>query len=236
MILCRTIVLLILAGISSEAQTPQFEVASVKPSVPCRSGPTIYNPTRERFAVSCMSLKDLVAYAFDVRDFQVSGGPSWAGTDQYDVVAKPEGSATSERILAMARSLLAERFELKFHRESREMPVLTLKIAKGGPKLQPSVGSGPEVRGGRGRLVTRNVTMGMFAAQLAGRVLDRPVLDQTGIQGEFDIKLEWTPEESPDGGPSIFAALQEQLGLKLEAQKGMVEMLVIDHAEKPSAN
>jgi uncharacterized protein (TIGR03435 family) len=226
-----------LLSLSLKAQTPQFEVATVKPSVPCRSGPTIYNPTRERFAVSCITVKSLVAYAFDVRDFQVSGGPSWVGTDQYDIVAKPEGNATSERILGMTKSLLAERFDLKVHRESREQPVLALKIGKGGPKLQPSAsGNGPEVRGGRGRLVMKNVTMEMFAAQLAGRVLGRPVIDQTGIKGEFDIQLEWTPDESPDGGPSMFAALQEQLGLKLETQKGAVEVLVIDRAERPSAN
>jgi uncharacterized protein (TIGR03435 family) len=216
---------------------PQFEVTSVKPSARGSHGPTIYNPTRERFAITSITTKSLIAYAYDVRDFQVSGGPSWLGSEEYDIVAKPQGEASSERILAMARGLLTERFNLTLHRESKEMPVLALAVAKGGPRLQPSVGTGgPEVRGGRGRLVARKVTMGLLAAQLAGRVLDRAVLDRTGIAGEFDVDLEWTPDESPDPGPSIFTALQEQLGLKLESQKGIVDVLVVDHVERPSAN
>lgn len=216
---------------------PQFEVASIKPSAPGSRGPTIFNPTRERFAINGITTKGLIAYAYDVRDFQVSGGPSWVGSAEYDIVAKPQGEASGQRILAMARGLLAERFNLTLHHESKEMPVLALAVAKGGPRLQPSAGTGgPEVRGGRGRLVARNVTMGLLAAQLAGRVLDRPVLDRTGIAGEFDINLEWTPDESSDLGPSIFTALQEQLGLKLESQKGVVDVLVVDHVERPSAN
>ncbi|MGA3202289.1 MAG: TIGR03435 family protein [Bryobacteraceae bacterium] len=218
-------------------EEPQFEVASVKRSAPGSHGPTIYNPTRERFAITGITTKSLIAYAYDVRDFQVSGGPGWVGSEEYDIVAKPQGDANNERILAMARGLLAERFSLTLHRESKEMPVLALVVSKGGPRLQPSVGTGgPEVRGGQGRLVARKVTMGLLAAQLAGRVLDRAVLDRTGIVGEFDVNLEWTPDESPDPGASIFTALQEQLGLKLETQKGVVDVLVVDHVERPSAN
>jgi uncharacterized protein (TIGR03435 family) len=180
----------------------------------------------------------LIAYAYDVGEFQIRGGPSWIRVDEYDIVAKPQGEASIERVKAMTRSLLAERLNLKLHRESAEQPVFALVVAKGGPKLQRSAAEGgPEVRGnGRGRLTMRKVTMEMTAAQLAARVLGRPVVDKTGIVGEFDINLEWTPDERPDGGPSLFAALQEQLGLKLEAQKGSVEILVIDHIEKPSAN
>ena len=216
---------------------PQFEVASIKPSTPGSHGPTIYNPTRERVALSTLTTKSLIAYAYDVRDFQVSGGPSWVGSEEYDIVAKPQGEASNERILAMARGLLAERFNLTLHHEFKEMPVLALVVSKGGPRLQPSVGTGgPEVRGGRGRLVARKVTMGLLAAQLAGRVLGRAVLDRTGIVGEFDVNLEWTPDESPDPGSSIFTALQEQLGLKLETQKGVVDVVVIDRVERPSAN
>jgi hypothetical protein len=197
------------------AAAPQFEVASIRPSKPGSRGPTIYNPTHERFAISTITTKSLIAYAYDVRDFQVSGGPSWVGSEEYDIVAKPERGASNESILAMARALLAERFSLTLHHESKEMPALALVVSKGGPRLQPSVGTGgPEVRGGWGRLVARKVTMGLLAAQLAGRVLDRPVLDRTGI----------------------FTALQEQLGLKLETQKGTVDVLVVDHVERPSAN
>jgi uncharacterized protein (TIGR03435 family) len=219
------------------AAPPQFEVASIKPSTPGSLGPTIYNPTRERFAIAAITTKSLIAYAYDVRDFQVSGGPNWVGSEEYDIVAKPDGEASNERILAMARGLLAERFNLRLRHESKEMPVFALVVAKGGPRLQPSVGTGgPEIRGGGGRLVARNVTMGLLAVQLAGRVLGRPVLDRTGIAGEFDVNLVWTPDESLGVGPSIFAALQEQLGLKLESQKGAVNMLIVDHVERPSPN
>ena len=130
---------------------PQFEVASIKPSAPGASGPTFYNPTRGRFAVSSITAKALIAYAYDVREFQISGGPGWIGSDEYDIVAKPDGDVRGDRVLAMARALLAERFHLSLHRESKEMPVVALVVAKGGPKLLPSTGSGyPEVEGGAG--------------------------------------------------------------------------------------
>jgi uncharacterized protein (TIGR03435 family) len=216
---------------------PQFEVASIRPGALGARGPTIYNPTRGRFAIDSITTKALIAYAYDVREFQVSGGPGWVGSEEYNIVAKPQGEVSNEKILAMTRSLLAERFNLTLHHESKEMPVLALTVAKGGARLHPSEATGgPEVRGGRGRLVARNVTMGMLAAQLAGRVLDRPVFDRTEIAGQFDVDLKWTPDESPDPGSSIFSALQEQLGLRLETQKGAVDVLVIDHVEKPSAN
>jgi uncharacterized protein (TIGR03435 family) len=234
------IVFMVAARIPGQNRTtaePQFEVASVKASEVGSRGPTIYSPTRARFAITSITTKSLIAYAYDVRDFQVSGGPNWISSDEYDIVAKPQGEATNERILAMTRGLLADRFSLKVHRESKEMSVLALTLAQGGPKLHPSVGvSGPEVRGGRGHLIARNVSMGLLAAQLAGRVLDRPVLDRTGVAGEFDVNLEWTPDENQDLGPSVFTALQEQLGLKLESQRGVVDVLVIDHVERPSAN
>jgi uncharacterized protein (TIGR03435 family) len=232
-----SIALVPLGAQNGTAVGPQFEVASIKPGAPGAPGPTIYNPSRERFAIDSITTKALIAYAYDVREFQVSGGPSWVGSEEYNIVAKPQGEASNERILAMARSLLAERFKLTLRHESKEMPVLALTVAKGGARLHPSeTTGGPEIRGGRGRLVARKVTMGMLAAQLAGRVLGRAVLDRTEIAGEFDVNLEWTPDERPDPGPSIFTALQEQLGLKLETLKGVVDVLVIDHVERPSAN
>jgi uncharacterized protein (TIGR03435 family) len=217
-------------------ETPQFEVVSIKKSAPGARGPTFYNPTPARFALSGITAKSLIAYAYDVREFQVSGGPSWLDSDEYDIVAKPQGDISSERILAMTRNLLADRFRLNLHRESKELPVLALVIAKGGAKLHPSVAGGLDVRGGKGHFTARKITMPILAAQLAGRVFDRPVLDRTGIAGEFDIDLDWALDENPDTGPSIFTALREQLGLRLESARGPVEMLVIDHAERPSEN
>lgn len=214
----------------------KFEVASIKRTPPGVRGMTIYNPTPTRFAAQAITAKALIAYAYDVREFQISGAAGWIASDQYDIVAKPQGDASSEHVMAMARTLLAERFNLKLHRESKTMPVFALVVAKGGSKLRPVTGTGPEVRGGRGSLTCKNVTMGMLAAQLAGRVLERPVLDQTLIEGTFDINLDWTPDSGPNFGPSIFTALEEQLGLKLEATRGPIDVLVIDHIERPSAN
>jgi uncharacterized protein (TIGR03435 family) len=236
------IILMSIAPAAMEAQNgatsaPRFEVASIKPSVSGAHGATLYNPTRERFAADSITAKGLIAYAYDVQEFQISGGPSWLGSEEYNVVAKPDGDVSGGRTPAMVRNLLAERFNLTLHRESREMPTLALVTAKGGSKLAPSLATaGPEVRGGKGRLVARNVTMEMLAAQLAGRVVVRPVVDRTGLAGKFDINLEWTPDESVDSGPSIFAALEEQLGLKLETRKGPVDVLAIDHIDRPSAN
>jgi uncharacterized protein (TIGR03435 family) len=232
---------IISAQISGLAQTEaakgaQFEVASIKPSAAEARGQTIYNPTRERFAAYNITAKGLVAYAYDVREFQISGGPRWFETDPYDILAKPQGDATSARITAMVRSLLQERFGLRVHPEPKDAQVLALVVARGGPKLRPSAQDGLDVRGGHGRLSARAITMQMMAAQLSDRVLGRVVVDRTGINGRFDIELTWAPDENPDSGPSIFTALQEQLGLRLEPQRGTVDMLVIDRVERPSAN
>lgn len=223
---------------TASAREPQFELTSIKPSAPGTHGPNVYNPTNTRFAVTNVTAKYLIAYAYDVSEFQIIGGPGWIGTDEYDILAKPQGEASVERIKAMTKGLLAERLGLKLHRVSKEQSVFALVVAKGGPNLQRSAAQGgPEVRGNRGgRLTMRKVTMEMMAAQLAARVLGRPVIDKTGIAGEFDVNLEWTPDEKSDGGPSLFAALQEQLGLKLETQKSSVEVFVIDRIEKPTAN
>jgi uncharacterized protein (TIGR03435 family) len=138
--------------------------------------------------------------------------------------------------MAMVQNLLIERFSLKLHRESKELPVFALVAAKNGSKLHVSVGKGLDVRGGHGHFTARGITMQMMAAQLAARVLDRPVVDRTGLNGEFDLELEWAADDGPDAGPSIFTAIQEQLGLRLEAQRAAVDMLVVDQVERPSAN
>ncbi len=236
-----TLVLMILSTLPIEAQiattpSPQFEVASIKPSAPGSRGPTIYNPTRERFAVDGITTKGLIAYAYDVREFQISGGPRWVESDPYDIVAKPQGDIGGERIMAMVQNLLVERFGLKFHRESKEVPVFALVAAKSGPKLHVSAVEGLDVRGGHGHFTARGISMGMMAAQLAARVLDRPVVDRTGLNGAFDVELEWAADDRPEAGSSIFTAIQEQLGLKLEAERAAVDVLVIDQVERPSAN
>ena len=215
---------------------PRFEVASIKPSSSPLDGTTVYNPTPERFAADSITTRTLIAFAWDVRVFQVSGGPGWLDSERYDVVAKPEGDAAVERIRRMVRTLLAERFQLQVHQAAREMPIFTLEIAKGGSKIRAaSPGDGPDIRGPHGHLMAKRITAEMLARILANE-LSRPVVNRTGIEGAFDADLQWTPEQDTDAGPSIFTAIEEQLGLKLESKRAPVDVLVVDRVERPSAN
>jgi uncharacterized protein (TIGR03435 family) len=222
---------------AATAQTePRFEVASLKVGAADAGGTTVYNPTPERFAADNITIRTLIALAWDVRVFQVSGGPGWLDSQRYDVVAKPEGDPTDERIRRMVRTLLAERFQLLVHHASKEMPIFSLEIAKGGAKLPAaSPGDGNEIRDKNGHLTARRISAEMFARILANE-LERPVLDRTGIDSIFDVDLEWTPEQNTDPGPSIFTAIQEQLGLKLESQRASVDVLVVDRVGRPSSN
>ena len=148
----------------------------------------------------------------------------------------------------MLQALLAERFQMRVLRETKELPVYALVVGKSGPQLHEAEGAGNGMRIGRGRVTTQAISMEPFAKNL-GKLLGRTVVDRTGLEGKFAFTLEWTPDpgqpmgllgpspaSADDSGPSIFTALQEQLGLKLEPQKGPVEILVIDHVEKPSEN
>jgi uncharacterized protein (TIGR03435 family) len=143
----------------------------------------------------------------------------------------------------MVRKLMADRFQLKFHYEKRELPVYLLTVAKGGPKLKKGDPNEPAgLGGGPGNLGATNATMADLAELLAHGFLDRPVIDQTGLAGKFDLRLTWTPDEmqaatqSADAPPGLFTAIQEQLGLKLVSTKAPADVIVIDHVEKPSAN
>jgi uncharacterized protein (TIGR03435 family) len=218
------------------AARAQFEVASIKPSREAARGSTFYNPTRDRFQFDNVTVKALIAYAYAVPDTQIVGASGWVATGGYDVLAKPEGDVTDERIRGMVQSLLAERLSLKVHQETKEMPVYALVTAKGGAKLTKSpMPDQPTAHGGFGRMSGRHLTVDNLSSLLAARV-ERPVIDKTGIEGQYDIDLHWTPEESPEPGPSIFSALQEQLGLRLESQRAAQDIVVIDHVERPSEN
>jgi len=213
------------------------------------------------------TLKSLIAGAYQVQNFQVSGGPTWAGSDRFNVAVTPDFPAVAQdQKRLMMRSLLADRFGLQLHREIKEGSVYVLVVAKGGLKMKPSAdqispdvnepalpGAGPNrgvVRIGFGSLIGNAADMPLFVRLLSQR-LERVVIDKTGLTGRFDFQAEWTPDigetrESPtglplppagdDSGISVFIALQKQLGLKLESQKGSVETYVIDYAEKPSPN
>ncbi len=205
------------------------------------------------------TLKNLIAYAYNVREFTISGGPGWINSDRFDINARAEQSSASgdssggsRQIPERLRSLLAERFQLAIHRESKEQNVYALVLAKSGPKFsEAKPESKPTIRGRRGSIIGQGVGMQMLVINLANS-MDRPVLDRTGLTGTYDFKLEWSPDAQgpssiagaggeapllPDpNGPSLFAALQEQLGLRLEPQKAPVEILVIDRAARPSEN
>ncbi len=242
----QAIVLAVIAG-SACAQNlnnaPAFEVATIKPGVPDSPG-KIIRPNRRNFSTLNTTLMDLITYAYGLHPRQVTGGPGWIETDKYDLAGIPDqlGTPTPAEVKVMVQGLLAERFGLAFHRERKELNVFTLTLAKTGLKLTPSEGSGNTSLLFRalGKLVSKNATMADFAGVMQANALDRPMLDRTGLSGKFDFTLEWLPDEThPDENdlrPGLFTAIQDQLGLKLEAIRAMVDVFVIDHVGRPSDN
>jgi uncharacterized protein (TIGR03435 family) len=278
-----SVVFCLMAVAAIAAEGPAFEVASIKPAAPDARGIFIRNLPGGRVNVTNMSLKDLIVFAYKVQPFQVTGGPPWLDSARFDIVAKAEKPPAQGELFLMVQSLLAERFGLKLRRESKEMPVYALVSAKNGNKATPGLveakeggcavvnpsaippppkpGEAPPkfcggLLMGRGQVNGTAVSVSQLGPLLS-RMLGRTVVDQTGMAGKFDIKLEWTPEETQQmfggppplaggdapkstapemAGPSIFTAIQEQMGLRLESQKGPVEMLIVENAEKPTEN
>ncbi len=247
---------------------PKFEVASIKRNVSGDRRVSIGGTSPARFTAENVWLRFLIQFAWNVKDFQISGGPGWAASDRYDISATKEPNAGLEQTKLMLQALLQDRFQLVLRRETRESQVYALMPAKGGSKLRPAKDGGCVPKDTAGVQDPRKVC-GFFSfsprsvdgtalpiEQLItalSQALQRPVIDQTGLTGAFDVHAEWTPDQStpgltPPGAPSpaaqpqdpsggsIFTALQEQLGLKLESTKGPVEFLVIDRLERPSEN
>jgi uncharacterized protein (TIGR03435 family) len=256
--------------------SPAFEVASIKPNTSGeRAGAMRFLPGG-RFDVVNMPLAQLIRAAYQLEDFQLSGGPGWLNSNHYDIVARAQDNASPPQTMVMVRTLLEERFKLVTHRETRDLPVYALVIARNdralGPRLRKAVieecppraggvgsaaGSVPDFRtppcglvlfgpGPSGRGATgRTVPIAEFVKRLAP-VVSRPIIDRTKLDGRFDLDLDFTPDQSAapadsigtqppaDIGPSIFTALQEQLGLKLDSTRGPVEVLVIDSVEQPT--
>ncbi len=234
--------------------TPGFEVATIKPSKPDQPG-KIITVQGNRLRTVNVTLNDLIAFAYGVQSKQVIGVPPWAGTDKFEIEGKPEGEGTpsQEQWKGMLQKLMADRFKLSFHREKKELPVYALSVAKTGHKLTKSGGDPNGLPGlffrGLANLHVTNATMADFTNLMQSAVLDRPVVDQTGIEGRFDFDLNWTPDDSqfqslvvripPPGEnapPPLYTAIQEQIGLKLDATKAPAEVLVIDRVEKASEN
>jgi uncharacterized protein (TIGR03435 family) len=234
---------------------PAFEVATIKPSNPEIQGKGI-RVNGVNFSTVNTSVVDLISFAYGVHARQISGGPAWFTSDRFDIAAKPdgEGQPNDRQLKIMVQKLLAERFQLKFHKEQKELSVYAITVTKTGSKLTKNESDPNGLPGlgfrGLGAMVVRNATLVDFAGTMQGAVLDRPVVDQTGLAGRYDFTLNWTPDEfqftglgvkvppPPDNAPNpdLFAAIQQQLGLKLESTKAPTDVLVIDRAEKPTGN
>jgi len=235
-----------------------FEVATFKPS-PADASFKGIRLSRHQFLAVNTNLNDLIIFAYGVHPKQVIGVPGWAETEKFDIQAVPnnEGLPTLDQWKLMVRKLLEDRCKLSFHHDQKDLPVYALTVSKTGPKLTPSLGNsiGLPALGFRGKIggdvSASNVTMGDFINFMTRNVkLDRPIVDKTGIQGKYDFELDWTPDDTQFGGrgettpaadgpstaPSLFTAVQEQLGLRLDANRAQVDVLAIDHIEKPSEN
>ena len=257
-----------LAGSSSVAfaQSPplSFEAASVKPNKSGDNNSQMKAGRNGAVTVVNGTVKSVIRAAYGVESSQIIGGPAWLDVDRFDINAKAEGEVTEARLTAMVQSLLADRFSLVVHKETREMPAYLLVLArpdgKFGPQLSrsdvdcaalahggtpPAPGPatvasqgrpiGPcSLRFGAGTIAARSNTMESIARGLTGSA-DRVVVDRTGLTGVFDLDLVWTPNPTAEqSGPSIFTALQEQLGLKLEASRAPIDVIVIDRVEQPT--
>jgi uncharacterized protein (TIGR03435 family) len=237
-----------------------FDVASIRPTMTKEPGRShiVSLPRDGHFTAINVTVNQLLQWAFRMPEGRVLGGPGWLNSAKFDIEAKADESVDAElekldsdagrlQKQKMLQALLAERFALKTHVETRELPIYAMVVAKNGPKLEKSKANGTSINWRTGQITVQgsDSTVGLLAEQLT-KVLDRVVVDKTGIQGRFTISLNWTPDDgaaanssgslADTSGPSVFTAIQEQLGLKLVSQRGPVQVLVIDHVEMPTEN
>lgn len=263
------LILFLLTAALASAQTVRpgfdsFEVATIKPAMPDEAprGRFIRMQSAHRFEVRNYTANGLIAAAYDLNPKAISGGPAWNSVDRYNIIAESPGELrpTYNEQMNMLRQLLAERFNFAFHREKKEFAIYELSVSKDGLKIQPTTAPFdepsnvtstifPAASGGidHAQMPAHNVTIQEFASVLQRAILDRPVVDKTGLSDRYDFNLEWTPDEGQFGGqlppgppdtnrPGLYAALQQQLGLKLEPTKGPVDILVIDRLDRPTQN
>ena len=246
---------------TSQASASAFEVASVKRNTSGSQG-TNFRANGGRFNAENWSVRILLRWSYRVQDFEIIEGPNRIDADHYDIEAKAGINANLQEMRSMVQGLLQDRFKLVLHHDTRELPVYVLTVAKDGPKLKagdcitldPNTLPPPGQRqsaycgfssSGNNNIQGTSIPMTILADYL-GLVLKRKVIDKTGFAGNFDVSLRWSPDQlstgnpavpsTDSGAPSIFTAIQEQLGLKLDSAKGLVEVLVIDRLEKPSEN
>jgi uncharacterized protein (TIGR03435 family) len=238
---------------------PSFEVSTIKPNDSGLRSMQVLTFRGRTFLTENSSLADLIMFAYRVQRQQILGAPDWIEKDRYDINATPdqEGTPNADQVRLMIRKLLADRFQMKFHHETRELSAFVLTVGKDGAKLKPSqpngnlhgIGIQPAKSGAM--LFANNSPIPAFTSFLQSMMLDRPVVDQTGLTGRYDLTVTFTPDDSLFNGqsldfarpadgvepaPNFFEAIQQQLGLKLTAEKTQVDVLAIDHIEKPSAN
>jgi uncharacterized protein (TIGR03435 family) len=243
---------------------PVYDIVSIHPHNALDDNTSI-NTRPGNFAATNATLKQLISFAFGIREDLLSGLPGWADSAHFDVTAKVSNfdpsafkNLTREQREGMLRPMLTDRFQVKAHTEIKTLAVFNLVLTKDGPKFKqnpPPINDPdhphPKTQQGRGNITINNndltataVPLSSIAEMLAGQ-LNHTVIDKTGLTGDYDLKLKWTSDEdsnkAADNGiadrpPDLFTALQEQLGLKLDAAKGPVTTLVVDHAEKPSPN
>ncbi len=215
-----------------------FEAATIRRSdMTADSGQMVQDP--RLVALSHVSLQNLMAQAYLIRNFQISG-PDWLDTDRFDIVAKFPDGASREQLPAMLQNLLKDRFHLAVHRTQKTMIAYVLEPGKDGAKLKAIDSEVRDVHTSRGAhlWLAGKVTMPYFAGLLANMV-DQPVVDETGLKGVYDIDIEWASDETAgmDGTPSLPAVLEDKLGLRLDTRKAPVDLYVIDHVDRtPTAN
>jgi uncharacterized protein (TIGR03435 family) len=238
---------------------PGFEVATIKPNDSGGSSMQTLRMNGRNFQTVNSSAGDLISFAYDVQKKQIVGVPDWLDRDRYDIMGVPdvEGAPNVVQLRLMVRKLLTQRFGLTFHHDKRDMSAFVLTVAKSGQKLTKNDSGGPlpgfNMQGtptGLNMIVT-NARLADFASFLQALVLDRPVVDQTTLEGKWDFVVKFTPDDSlfnghgpqlpaktdaTESSPGFFEAIQQDAGLKLEAQKTAVDVIAIDHMEKPSAN
>jgi uncharacterized protein (TIGR03435 family) len=241
----------------SGVEPPKYEVASIKPNTDNDFRFAFRIEPSGPLAATGITLKRLMMTAYNVQGFRIVGGPDWVASRRWDVQAKPDRVVPPNQIRPMLRALLEDRFQLRSHSEERQLPVYELSIDRKGSKVQRVKDSETkaDVRVGAGLIQLTKATAATLASQLS-YALGRPVIDKTGLSGEFDFALEWTPEPGEDGGPttsglppgaadqpastpnepSIFTAIPEQLGLRLKSARGPVQVVVIDDVRMPTAN
>jgi len=250
------------APAATSIQPPAFDVISVKPNKTSigSHGLIITEFTADGFRGTNVPVHTLLLQAYGLHEGESFGEPAWANSEVFDIEAKVAGpdvaafsKLDSDQLQAMLRQILAERFQFAAHRETRELPVYAMSVAKGGPKLKefvfdPAVPASARHGGGvqmsMGMIAAHECTIPYFLAMLS-RQLGRTVIDRTGLTGNYDFTLRWSPDNGAtsasegaqdDTLPSIFSAVQEQLGLKLESTKAPADVLVVDHLERPSQN